>query len=103
MVSSILGVTLLTHVGYDLSALLASYGVSDTVQATGSGLAAATLTNVLLLPFQLYHLPNMIDMVSNKFGRYTSLDPRELYLYILWKSTVRFRYFRMQSLLALRK
>lgn len=97
MLSSIVGVSLLTYVGYDLSAFLESYGVSETIQATGAGLAAATLTNSVLLPLQLYHLPHMVDNVINsKVGKYSSIDPLELYLYILWRSTLRFRYARMQ-------
>ena len=102
MVSSIVGISMLTHLGYDLSTILASYGVSDTIQATGSGLAAATLTNVLLLPLQLYYLPDMIDKVNNKFCKYTSVHPRELYLYILWKINLRLRYVRMQTFTTLK-
>ena len=95
--SSIVSVGFLTHIGYDLSALLLTYGVSETIQATGSGFAAATLSNVVLLPMQLYYLPDMINVVNNKCGKYASADSQELYLYVLWRATLWYRYLRRHT------
>jgi hypothetical protein len=60
------------YIGMDSASILASLGISETLQAGGAAMGAATLTNIFLLPLQLYALPIMSPVVAHQYAKHTS-------------------------------
>ena len=56
--------------GVDANSILSSFGISETLQSGGSAMAAATVTNVFLLPPQLWVFPHLANTVARVYARH---------------------------------
>ena len=93
MASSVITVSACTYYGYDMTSFLASYGISKTIQSAGGAMAMSTLTNVILLPVQLYFLPSFIPKASTLTQKH---DIQSMYQYVSYRA-VRLLQFRSQD------
>lgn len=59
--------------GMDAGSLLSSLGISQTMQAGGGAMGAATLTNAALLPLHLYGLPFYSSIAALYWNEYSRL------------------------------
>lgn len=91
MTSSVIAVSLCTYLGYDITAFLASYGISEAIQSAGGAMAVSTLTNVMFLPGHLYVLPTFITAASSRAHIY---DLEDAYRYVSHRSNVQYRALR---------
>ena len=84
MLLSITSVSWIAYSGYDMSSTLVSFGISETIQSTGGAMAAATITNVMLLPMHLRFFPSFIPYVS-KYSKFVYIYTKALKLQLYRK------------------
>lgn len=65
--SSVAGIATLIRCGIDVSSVLTTLGINDTLQETAGAMGASTLINVLLLPVHLGIMTYALPVINNVY------------------------------------